>query len=124
MVEAGAMIGMPWKPEGVPQLFLASIAYAELWPERKILFYCANGDGSTGQQHVLHYDSVKVTSNQSIFYDSAGEIVGSIAPFDEWYIDEEEELARAFEYLTWWKAQPALKAHCQQIGRDWRTSPL
>jgi len=65
---------------------LATIGYLELWPEHHALFFCEVGDSSTGQQHILEFYKLVVKGDQGILYRSNGDLIASIAPYDDFRI--------------------------------------
>jgi hypothetical protein len=79
---------------------IATIGYLELWSEHQALFFNEVGDSSTGQQHILECDEMEIRGDQAILYRD-GEVVASIAPYDDFNVDVDWYKSDWQEWLSW-----------------------
>jgi hypothetical protein len=79
---------------------IATIGYLELWPEHSALFFNEVGDSSTGQQHIVRFETMEIKGDQAILYQGDA-VIASIAPFEEWPVDVDRCKANWREWLTW-----------------------
>lgn len=102
---------------GIP----VTVAYAEMWLDRNMFFFCELDGGETGTQHVVKFASFKPLSNQVLFYDADGKLVAGLAPYSEWPdIDANVMQGIWHQYST----DKAALEGCRLAAREWRHAEL
>jgi hypothetical protein len=99
---------------------LITVGYAEMWLDRDMMFFC-EVNGETGKQHILRFARFTPLSNQALFYDEKGELIGTLAPFAEWPQVNTDDMNEI--WANWQKDKDAQK-YCAEQAREWRHAEL
>lgn len=97
------------------------VAYAEMWLDRDMFFFCEINGGETGKQHVIRFDHFEPLSNQVLFFDKEGKLIAGLAPYIEW--PEVDAVQMQSVWAEWQKNTYALEG-CKEAAQEWRHAQL